>query len=246
MADISAGDRQVFHREIWDRKPVLREVYGHLYRRMAAAFGPGLTLEIGGGSGNMKTYAPDLVSCDIVSAPWVDLVADAQALPFKAGSVGNIAMFDVLHHIEFPIKFLREAERVLAPGGRLVMLDPAITFASSPFYRWLHEEPVDMSVNPLQNGVPNPGKDPYLSNQAIPTLLATRHRASLTTALPGLSIDRAEWLSLFAYPLCGGFKSWSLITAPMARLLLAFEDRVAPMVGRWCGFRLLLVMQKTP
>jgi hypothetical protein len=39
------------HARQWRRKPALREIYTDLHRRMSALCVPGLTLEIGGGSG---------------------------------------------------------------------------------------------------------------------------------------------------------------------------------------------------
>src|SRR5262249_27050171 len=99
MNEPTADQRQHLHRGVWQSKPVLREVYRHLYQKIVVMCRPGLTLEVGGGSGNLKDYLPDVVSFDIVGAPWLDFVADAQALPIRSGSVANIVMFDVLHHI---------------------------------------------------------------------------------------------------------------------------------------------------
>ncbi|HVE89276.1 MAG TPA: class I SAM-dependent methyltransferase [Burkholderiaceae bacterium] len=244
MAATSAAERQLSHREVWASKPVLREVYGHLYRRIAAACQPGLTIEVGGGSGNFKQFAPDVLSFDIVYEPWLDFVADAQALPLRSGSVVNIVMLDVLHHIEYPIKFLRDAARVLQPGGRLVFVEPGITPLSGLVYRAMHEEPVDSSVNPLLEGRPNPNKNPYVGNQAIPTLLTGSYAAALNCREPTLDLTRLNWLSLLAYPLSGGFKSWSLITPGVARSLLHFEDRIERVLGPVCGFRLMAVYEK--
>ena len=42
------------YRAIWRKKPALRAVYGDIYRRIDARRRPGRTLEIGGGSGNLK------------------------------------------------------------------------------------------------------------------------------------------------------------------------------------------------
>ena len=99
------------------------------------AIEPGPTLEVGGGSGNFKLFAPDTVSSDILPAPWLDLVCDAQRLPFADASFANIVMVDVLHHIGSPLRFLKEAARVLRPGGRLIFCEPAITPLSGLFYR---------------------------------------------------------------------------------------------------------------
>lgn len=244
METTTASERQLSHREIWASKPALREVYGHLYRGIAAACQPGLTIEVGGGSGNFKQFAPDVLSFDIVHEPWLDFVADAQALPLRSSSVANIVMLDVLHHIEYPIQFLREAARVVEPAGRVIFVEPGITPISGIIYRTLHEEPVDASVDPLAEGVPDPRKDPYVGNQAIPTLLIGRHAARLKQLEPSLELTALRWLSLFAYPLCGGFKRWSLISAGTARQLLRLEDRVEALLGPICGFRLMAVFEK--
>ena len=170
------------------------------------------------------------LASDVQFSPGVDLVTDAQRLPFCDRSLGNVVTVDVLHHLEFPIRFLREAARVLRVGGRVVLVEPGITVGSSLFYRYLHREPVDMSANPLMDGEPNPVRDPYASNQAIPTLLATRYRRTLEQAVPQLQLSAVEWFSLFTYPLSGGFQRWSLISPGMATYGLAVERRRGEMV----------------
>jgi hypothetical protein len=62
------------YRRIWKQKPVLREIYLDIYRRILDETVPGSILEIGGGSGNFKEFAPALISSDIVATPWLDPV----------------------------------------------------------------------------------------------------------------------------------------------------------------------------
>lgn len=233
------------YRSVWEQKAVLRAVYNDIFERLAARAVPGVTLEIGGGIGNLKERIPDLVSSDIQFAPWLDLVADAQKLPFADGALSNIVMLDVLHHIEFPVLLFREALRVLRPGGRIIMVEPAITPGSKLFYQMLHHEPVRMEVDPLLEGSPDQDRDPYDSNQAIPTLLATSHRDRFHAMFPGLMISEVQWFSLMAYPCSGGFKPWSLLTESMARAMLRIEKGVESSLGRHFGFRLLMVVEKT-
>ncbi len=239
-----ARDILASYRSMWDRKPVLRVVYDDLFRRIADACGPGTTLEIGGGSGNLAERLPDVVASDIQYAPWLNLVADAQRLPFADCALGNIVMLDVLHHLEYPLSFFAEAERVLRPGGRIVMVEPAITPGSTLFYRFVHQEPVDMSQDPLATGAVRPDRDPYQSNQAIPTLLATRHRDRFHTALPRLQVAEVRWFSFAIYPLSGGFQPWSLVNAATARIGLKVERYLEPILGRALGFRMMLVVEK--
>lgn len=232
------------YRSVWDRKPVLRRVYSDFHDRVIAVCEPGKTLEIGGGIGNLKDRLADVITTDIQFAPWLDCVADAQRLPFEAESLSNIVMIDVLHHLEHPIIFFTEAERTLRPGGRMVMVEPAITWGSTVFYRLLHHEPVSTTADPLKPGRIDPGRDPYLSNQAIPTLIATRDRGRFHALFPRLRIKQVDWFSLVVYPLTGGFKGWSLISDRIAQRVMRAERMIEPFVGRAFGFRMMLVIEK--
>jgi SAM-dependent methyltransferase len=232
------------YRHAWDKKPLLKRVYNDIYDRIAAACVEGPTLEIGGGIGQFKTRFPHVIATDIQYAPWLDIIADAQKLPFADGSLANIIMVDVLHHIEFPLLFLKEAERVLKPGGRCVMVEPAITWGSTLFYRFFHHEPVRMNVDALSEGSPSADRDPYDSNQAVPTLLVTRERERLNRVLPDLALITTRWFSFAAYPLSGGFKSWSLLPDKVGALFLKIEKKLESMVG-WClAFRLIIIFEK--
>lgn len=232
------------YRRIWESKPALRAVYADYHRRIARACRPGPTLEVGGGSGRFKEGAPDVISSDILFAPWLDLVADAQRLPFGAATLQNIVMMDVLHHLESPRRFFAEAERVLKPGGRVILLDPAITPVSRLFYTCFHPEPVELSADPLGPATPSPERDPYAANQAIPTLLFRRRPALFEQAFPSLRVLRSELLSLFVYPLSGGFRRWSLLPAHGVGVALALEDLLRPALGPLLAFRLLVVIEK--
>jgi len=229
---------------IWDRKPILRTIYNDYYDRIVSACVDGLTVEIGGGVGNLKQRLPNVVTTDIQPASWLDCVADAQCLPFGIGAVGNIVMVDVLHHIEHPGTFFRDAARVLKPGGRIIMVEPGITWGSTLFFRLLHHEPVVMRADPLTEGAPDPNRDPYAANQAIPTLIATRDRDRFHRMFPELRLFRVDWFSFASFPLSGGFKSWSLLTVGMARRLIAAETAVEKFLGPLAAVRMMMVVEK--
>ncbi|RJR32901.1 MAG: class I SAM-dependent methyltransferase, partial [Desulfobacteraceae bacterium] len=108
-------------REKWKSKEVLRRLYFKWYSLIEEWIKPGVVLELGGGSGNLKEYFPEALSSDVVFAPWLDAVFDAQRIPVRAESVDSIVLFDVLHHLPRPALFFSESERVLKVGGRIVM-----------------------------------------------------------------------------------------------------------------------------
>ncbi len=237
------------NRRAWEEKPSLRAVYHDLYRRIAASCADGATLEIGGGTGNLKAYAPHVVATDIQIAPWLDSVCDAHALPFADGVFANVVLFDVLHHLARPALFFAEAERVLRPGGRVVMVEPAITPMSWPFYHWLHPEPVRMGEDPLAPGEPPADRDPYDANQAFPSLLFGpsfgKHGARFRAAFPRLAVKTVKPMSFFAYPMTGGFRPWSLIPEAAVKPALAIESALAPVLGPLCAFRILVVLERS-
>src|SRR6202030_1116309 len=95
-------------RKAWLRKPVLRSLYAHWYAECASCFAPlRPVVEIGSGCGNFKEYYTDVVCTDVVrGGEWIDMVVDAQELPLAGERVGNLFVFDVLHHLRRPLDFL--------------------------------------------------------------------------------------------------------------------------------------------
>jgi len=231
------------HKIIWEQKPILRALYTSWYKEIAAQIVLGNTLELGGGTGNFKAFAPNVVSTDIVPLPWLDTVADAQNLPFDNQSFDNIVMFDVLHHIENVTLFFDEALRVLRPGGRVVMMEPYISFASWPIYHFLHPEPVDFKQNPLDWVEPSPERKPFDANQAFATILFERQYSLFQKKYPQFVKRYHRRLSFFAYPLSGGFDKPSLLPMSVLKQVLALENALSFM-SRFLAFRVLMVLEK--
>lgn len=232
------------YRNTWESKPVLRAIYHHFYERVTAATVPGETLEVGGGSGNLKSFLEGVISTDIVASSWLDAVADAQALPFRDGYFSNIVGVDIVHHIEAPLRFFEEAFRVLEPGGRIILIEPAITLMSSLFYRHFHPEPVDMSVDPFVQIEHDPDRKPFDANQAIPTLLFRDRYDQFAAIFPQHRLIQLDWMGLFAYPLSGGFRPWSLIPLRLVNPLLNMEQALPQWMRKAMGFRMVIVLEK--
>lgn len=238
--------RQLVHRSAWQRKGTLRLLYRDYHRRLLESCPDGRILEIGGGTAHIKDSRPDIISTDILSFPGIDVVADAHRLPFPDGSFSGVVMLDVLHHLERPIEFLRQASRVLSPGGRVAMIEPAMTTVARRFYHYFHEEPVDMDADPFAPVAVDLDRDPFDANQAIPSLLFATSAGCrrVERAIPCLRVRSVDWLGLFAYPLSGGFQSWSLMPAALVRAMLAFEEKIPEAIRRQIAFRMMIVIER--
>ena len=231
------------HKIIWKQKPILRALYTGWYEEIVAQLAPGNSLELGGGSGNLKEFAPNVVSTDIVPLPWLDAVVDAQNLPFADQSFDNIVLFDVLHHIENVSLFFNEALRVLRPGGRVAMMEPYVSFASWPVYHFLHPEPVNFNQNPLDWVEPSQERQPFDANQAFATILFERDYSSFQKQYPQFIKRYHRRMSFFAYPLSGGFNQSSLLPMNLLKPVLTLEKAFSFM-SRFLAFRILVVLEK--
>jgi SAM-dependent methyltransferase len=236
------------HRRAWDSNPALRVCYREWYgliRENLPARDLGPCVEIGSGPGFAREFIPELILTDIVQAPWHDRQALAEALPFEPGTVGALVLFDVLHHVAAPPSFFAEADRVLRPGGRIVIVEPYISPISQIIYGHFHEEPSILSVDPLALTRPaDESKDPFTSNQAIPTLLFCRDRGRFAQAFPSLVVTKLRRMTGFNYPATGGFNRKPFLPFLLWRALYSVERRLPELAFRLFGFRMLVVIEK--
>ncbi len=88
-------------------------------------------LYVGGGGSKPEGY----VNIDLFPLPGVDVVADAESLPFPSGLFQCIECDAVLEHVKDPGQVMRELQRVLAQAGHLHIV--------TPFCHPFHEYPRD-------------------------------------------------------------------------------------------------------
>lgn len=229
-------------RRVWTSKPIIRKLYKKWYSHIQEALRPGRTLELGGGSGNLREFLPEAITSDIVFAPWLDAVMDAQALAFKKESLDNIVLFDVLHHLSAPALFFQEVQKVLRPGGRAVLMEPYVSPLSFPVYRFVHAEGMRWDADPFRTKAMK-NKEPFEGNQALPTLIFERHREQFNKRFPHLEILQEDKMDFFLYPLSGGFHNPCLCPRVLWRPLEFLEGVLRPFKSL-LAFRLFIVLEK--
>jgi SAM-dependent methyltransferase len=236
------------HRRIWAEKPVLSAIYRRWFDAVLDATPRGArVLELGAGPGFFAEHARsarrDLVwiSSELTPTPWNQLVADALRLPLRAQSFDAVVGLDVLHHLGRPADFFREAARVLRPSGRVVMVEPWITPASYPIYRFLHQEDCRLGVDPWAP-FGHDKKDSFEGDAAVVWALVRRTADERWREL-GFRPPEVRPLNGFAYLLSLGFKRPSLLPAALASPLFRLEDWTEPL-ARWLGLRAQVIWRR--
>jgi SAM-dependent methyltransferase len=85
--------------------------------------------------GGAGSHTPVYVNIDLFPVPGVDVVADAERLPFPDNSFQRVECDAVLEHVRDACRVMREIERVLKPGG--------VAHVVAPFCHPFHEYPRD-------------------------------------------------------------------------------------------------------
>jgi SAM-dependent methyltransferase len=206
-------------RALIERKGALRRLYAEVYERYAACLArcpPGGTaIELGSGAGFVQSVLPDVVTSDTIPYEGVDKVVDATRMPFADGSLRGIFMLNVFHHIPDVAGFLREAERCLKPGGRVLIVDQFPGWFSSVIYKRLHHEPFrpDAKEWAFDSEGPLSG-----ANGALAWIVFRRDRERFEAMFPKLNLERFEPHTPLRYWLSGGLKRWTLLPGFAFRL----------------------------
>jgi SAM-dependent methyltransferase len=232
--------------EHWRRKPLLQRIYRDFYAEIAGELRrdlPGETVEIGSGIGNLKSVVPGALATDIFPNPWLDRVENAYALTFENGSIANLILFDVWHHLQYPGTAMVEFRRVLAHGGRLIIFDPAMGMLGRIVYGLFHHEPLGLR-NDLQWFAPpdfSPNEMTYYAAQA------NAHRifvsGELAAQLGDWRMVRRSLIAGIPYVASGGFSGPQLYPQSLLPVLRAI-DRVASRVPAVFATRLLVALEK--
>lgn len=230
----------------WRERPLLREIYREFYRGINAALNrgvPGVIMELGSGLGTLAEVIPDCTCTDRVSTPWVARVEDAYRLSVDDASLSNLILVDVLHHLRFPGDALREFQRALRPGGRLILLEPCVSALGLVVYGLFHPEPLGLwrTIAWHRRGDLDPEPDDGYAAQGNATRIFTgsRYRHRLT----GWRVVQSTRPAAISYVASGGYRGPQLYPLPWLPWL-----RLLDRIGEWWAplfaTRMLVVLEK--
>jgi len=231
--------------QAWQRKPVLQRAYRDFHRRIAGHVDPsipGKIVELGSGIGNIRDVIPACVRTDLFPNPWLDQVENAYDLTFADGEVSHLILFDVFHHLEHPRTALDECQRVLAPGGRVIIFDPYVSLIGRLVYGPLHHEPIGFERSIVSSAPASfdPKQHAYYAAQGNATRVFWQGDAP--DILDGWDVIARERVGAWAYALTGGYSKPQLYPAAMYPLMRGI-DSIAEWMPQLLALRALIVLR---
>lgn len=232
----------------WNKKPLLRAVYAEYYARIRTHLAPeslGPRLELGSGLGAIKNFIPDCITSDLFKNVWLDRQENAYALAWTDQSLGSLILFDVWHHLQYPGTALAEFHRVLRPGGRLILVEPATGLLGRAIYKTFHHEPI--ALNDPITWFAFPGFDPATQTYYAAQGNCWRMFAGgkLPLEVKGWKLVQVEQRAAIAYSASGGFSHPQLY--PLALLpVVRWVDRLLDHAPNFFATRMIVVLERSP
>ena len=241
--DIDSPEATLEHAKLIQSRYFLRKIYENHYnffKSETESLSEGIVLELGSGGGFLKKIIPSAITSDVVRVPTLNLTLSATHLPFKDRTVAAIVMINVFHHVQDVGLFLKEAERVLIPGGKVVMVEPAHTLFSYLIYKNFHYEPFDPTQ---KEWALERGGRMSMANDALPWIVFRRDREKFTREYPALKIVEVREFLPFSYILSGGVSMPQLLPNFLYPVV-EWIERVISIFNGQLGLFMKIVVQK--
>jgi SAM-dependent methyltransferase len=203
--------------------------------------------EIGAGVIPLSSLSERVISSDLVHNPNLDLQFNAESMPFGGESLNAIIGQNVFHHFTNYQKVLLEMQRVLVPGGVIVLLEPSFNWIFKIIYpRLFSFEGFDLNADPkcvLLN------KDSeVVPNQALSWIVFIRELKKFEAEFPKLEIvERLQLPNGIRYLGTGGLNFKQLIPTRLLYVLRKFEKNVlfGPFLKRFALHWVIVIRMKT-
>ncbi len=163
-------------------------------------------LEVGAGIGITQRFLPtvDLCTTDVEANPWIDAVASGEQLPFKDAQFDAVICIAALHHMDYPLKALRERERVLKPGGKALIVEARASWTMRLALALTGHEYIDHAMDPFgPASCQTRAGNNWDGNNAIGDALFS-DLSRLKTALPGFQMIHCRHREFLLFLNSGG------------------------------------------
>jgi SAM-dependent methyltransferase len=216
--------------------------YHELYRDQFKGFPDPAALsvlEVGSGTSPLKQFLPNVVTSDVLDLDYLDLVFDCHEIDkldaIRDESLDVITLTNVLHHLKSPIAFLNRAAKKLKSGGKVIATEPFFSFLSTPTFKYLHHEPVNLRISePELKDVQGPLVS---ANIALPWLIFFRNRDWLQRLTDKFDLARLSLrpFSALSYMATGGISRKLPVPRSLYRVLFLADLALSRQFPRFCA-----------
>ena len=232
---------------IWNRKPLLRKIYVGFHKLMATYLSKlqdSKIVELGSGMGNIHETILQCIRTELFPFPWIDQIENAYELTFSDNSVSDLLMVDVFHHLRYPGMALKEFHRVLKRNGRVIMIEPGLSWLGYIVYGLLHSEPIGLAkeITWFAPDEWSPDELDYYAAQGNATYIFVH--GQLADLLNDWKIVEVKRIVGISYIASGGYSGPQLYPT-FAYPFLKFIDKILSPFHMLFATRLLVVLEKT-
>ena len=186
-----------------------------------------LVLELGAGVGDTRRHLPGvrLVQTDVEANPWLDAAVSAESLPFAEHAFDAVVALNVFHHLGHPRRALAECQRVVRPGGKLIIWESHASLLLRALLAARGHEYVDFSVDPFGEKTCQRSEDNWDGNNAIADLLFGDSQR-LSAAFPSLDRVHHRFVECLVFMNSGGVNHkapYVPLPRPLVRLIAALD-----------------------
>lgn len=247
VLDVDSGERLAIHGRILARKRMLREVFAEFHKLFDTLdrqylSGSGTRLELGAGVAPIRDTFPDVLATDIVPGAGLDRTLDAEHMDLPAASVRAVFGQNCFHHFPHPVRFFHELDRVLAPGGGAILLEPYYgPCAALLFRRLFRTEGYDKQFPSWETPARGPMNG---ANQALSYLVFERDRAEFARLFPRLQIVHRQTCGNWLRYLCSGGLNFRQLWPDWASPVLVLLEWLLSPLNRWLALHHVIVLRK--
>lgn len=205
-------------------------------------------LEIGAGSGLSSKFIKSLEVTRTDYLPWAtgSVIGniDAQELPYRDDYFDSAIAVDAIHHIPNPIKAISQLCRVVRPGGRVVIVEPFVSYLSFLPYKFFHSEDTTWNYKYVpegENALTNvcDGEQALLQGilDADPSLSCLNLNST-----KDIKVTRV-FLSPFSFFATGGLGNPLPTPKKLITFLISIEARIPTSILRHIAARQILIIE---
>jgi SAM-dependent methyltransferase len=207
-------------------------------------------VELGSGTGLSREFirCQSLLLTDFSDHEWLDVKqVDALHTPFEDGSFDFAIAMNMIHHLAHPLRFFAEMDRILKPGGRLIVQDVQCSTFLRLALRLQRHEGYDFNVDVFDEGaVCTDPEDLWAGNNAIVDLLL-EDEARFLEALPQFRrVHRAD-CEFLTFLNSGGVTAKTAyvpLPMPLLRVVESLDRKLTVALPRIFALQVQLVLEK--